>query len=177
MSKPKPPRWIHHARSPQLWPAPLFNVKQHTDEKPCGLWVSDDNRRDSWRRFVKRRFLGLVLLDPASIACDHEVVFHGDANLLELDSFMELKIFTEVYGFGRGSSIRWAKVAKDYDGILITPFVYDASVAGSTEWYAQWDCASGCIWNPRAIKSFTLVAGKPPQLQSSGWAACSADQS
>ncbi len=53
--------------------------------------------------------------------------------------------------------VDWAKVAKLYDGIIIAPYISARRLAHSVNWYYTWDCASGCIWNPRAIKSIKLI--------------------
>jgi hypothetical protein len=48
-------------------------------------------------------------------------------------------------------NIDWIRVADFYDGIEITPYQYKAR--RELSWYYGWDVASGCIWNPNAIKN------------------------
>lgn len=45
----------------------------------------------------------------------------------------------------------WAAIGKLYDGIIIAPYLWERRLNGGAMWYYGWDCASGCIWNPRAI--------------------------
>lgn len=52
-------------------------------------------------------------------------------------------------------SINWAKVAEDYDGIEIAPYIYEARYEHA--WYYGWDVASGCIWNTSGLKSKKLL--------------------
>jgi hypothetical protein len=49
-------------------------------------------------------------------------------------------------------SINWAGVAKDYQGVIIAPFVWDRRLHDAYSWYYTWDCASGCIWDAAAIE-------------------------
>ena len=51
--------------------------------------------------------------------------------------------------------IAWEKVAAKYDGLIITPYIWQRRM--ELNWYYTWDCASGCIWNVRAIKDIRLI--------------------
>jgi hypothetical protein len=51
--------------------------------------------------------------------------------------------------------IDWSKVAKDFDGIVITPYLWERRLDHHVNWYYGWDCASGCIWNTSVIETIT----------------------
>jgi len=53
--------------------------------------------------------------------------------------------------------INWKRVARDYGGIEICPFIKKRI---NHMWYNMWDVASGCVWNISIIKSFALVYEK-----------------
>lgn len=41
-------------------------------------------------------------------------------------------------------NIDWTRVAQDYSGVEITPYLYKKRL--SSRWYYGWDCAAGCVW-------------------------------
>lgn len=45
--------------------------------------------------------------------------------------------------------VRWARVADRCDGVIIAP--YQRERRHDYLWYYGWDCACGCIWQPRAL--------------------------
>jgi hypothetical protein len=53
--------------------------------------------------------------------------------------------------------IDWKKVAKEYSGIEICPYIGEQRLKFS--WYYPWDVASGCVWDNSAVKSINLVSG------------------
>lgn len=125
----------------------------HPDMKPRGFWyeVNADWRR--WCRsemphWIDGRYLHRVTL--------------GNERMLVITSAMEMDDFNDAYlswGWRTGYSerygpmdmgIRWAEVAAEYDGIEISPYIWDRRLNGPT-WYYGWDCASGVVWSPRGI--------------------------
>lgn len=48
-------------------------------------------------------------------------------------------------------SIDWHKVAEQYSGLEITPYLWEKRL--TSMWYYGWDCASGCVWDANAIIS------------------------
>ena len=63
------------------------------------------------------------------------------------------------------SYINWRKVAKAFDGIIIPEYIYSRRLDGNaSDWYYGWDCASGCIWDARAIKTTKKIT-KPKWLK------------
>lgn len=132
--------------------------------KPNGFWVSDE-ADDGWRRWCESESFCEDRLE-----FEHSVEFSEKANILyirtleEIDSFH--RQFRELpedllridYFNKHGSSyIDWRKVASRYDGIIITPYQWERRLAEGFLWYYGWDCASGCIWNLKAIKEVKLL--------------------
>jgi len=60
-------------------------------------------------------------------------------------------------GFNRWSIyIDWGRVAEDYSGIEIAPYLYEARMKHM--WYYGWDVASGCIWGKGVVKNITKIS-------------------
>ena len=102
-----------------------------------------------------------IVLDPAA-----KVLFIRTCD--ELDQF-EAEYGGAKYGAKYGAKIKfsrlgepdWGAVAARYDGIEIAPYVWERRL--EVWWYYGWDCASGCLWRPKATKIHlvcTLPGGK-----------------
>jgi hypothetical protein len=148
-------RLLHYSNKP----LGLLEVRQqfqHPDFKPRGLWVSCEGP-DDWPTWCRNEEFC-----PDRLEVVHEVTLRPEAKVLTLDSFDALIDFNDEFK-DRGPSIsslhtiRWDKVARLYDGILIAPYQWQARWEHETLWYYTWDCASGCIWNPAAIQSVTVL--------------------
>lgn len=125
--------------------------------KPIGLWVSDEDDY-GWSKWCESQapdYLAEVV---------HSVELEPDANILWLKTVEDIDAFTFVYRLraewlgAMGDSdyvmaIDWNQLAKEYDGIIITPYQMTRrwTFCGAA-WYSPWDCASGCIWKAKAIK-------------------------
>jgi hypothetical protein len=118
--------------------------------KPDGLWVSDDNCEMNWRAWCIGANFGLDSLTHV-----HDVTLRDDANVRVITSVAELDAFHAEYrlpglpDFALGFD--WARVMQAYDGVIITPYLWQRRLDGSSRWYYGWDCASGCLWNPAVI--------------------------
>jgi hypothetical protein len=148
-------RLVHYAKSPVL---AVRSVEQPgpADMKPRGFWLSDDDCEDNWRAWCEAETFSL-----GNLACVHDVALRDTANVLRLAGAYEIDAFDRQYTgeLCRGISyIDWARVASDYDGIIITPYIWERRLTNTARWYYGWDCASGCIWNADAIASITLRA-------------------
>lgn len=51
--------------------------------------------------------------------------------------------------------INWAKVAENYPGVEIAPYLWQKRLSNS-KWYYSWDVASGVIWDIGAVKGIDL---------------------
>jgi len=122
--------------------------EQEIRMKPKGLWYGIG---DSWLRWIKDEMPDW----------EHDNVYQLDINESKIKiirNFNELVAFDKIYGvenesrmfFDNGRMIDWAKVAKDFDGIEIAPYIYEARF--EYNWYYGWDVASGCIWSSDVIK-------------------------
>lgn len=135
--------------------------EQKVAYKPIGFWVSDEDEH-GWKDWCEGEQWGLSRLTR-----EYEVVLADKANVLYINSLRQLDEFREAYmaslypdveGLsGIVDGIDWSKVAQKYDGIIISPYFYQRRFATGFMWYYGWDCASGCIWNVRAIKEVREV--------------------
>lgn len=136
---------------------PLTAVRDTTQDetpgpKPSGLWVSVGT---AWPEWCLAEEFGVDRLVSVN-----RIVLAPNANILRLASPRDLDDFTGAYSTdARDSvsrySIAWDRVAARYDGILIAPYVWERRMA--LLWYYGWDCASGCLWNARAVSSIETV--------------------
>lgn len=125
--------------------------------KPDGLWLSVG---DEWERWCRDESF-----DLESLAYVHQITLKEDARIAVISTPDALRRFTNTY---RGSelsartdyclTIDWGRVAKTYQGILVTPYLWGCRFEGWATWYYAWDCASGCVWDPEAIESVELMA-------------------
>jgi hypothetical protein len=142
---------IHYSRIPVV---SVNSNSQPTepDLKPNGLWVSVEGEYDwkwwcDWEDF-----------QPQNLTCPHEVTISRGARILHLNGPEDIDKFTAAYAApaflgGRSLHIHWKRVADEYQGIIIAPYVWERRLSIHTFWYYGWDCASGCIWDKAAIKS------------------------
>jgi hypothetical protein len=131
-------------------------------EKPCGCWITDDTE-DCWRSWCQSESFALD-----GLTHKHDVVL-DESHLLILRKPWELDDFTREFGVivpwgppGHPNKyadrcIAWENVAARYDGLIITPYIWERRMSDEYRWYYTWDCASGCIWNVRAIKEIRLL--------------------
>ena len=122
--------------------------------KPKGLWFEVDG---DWRRWCRGEMPHWVEGRPL-----HRVTF-GSERILRITRGMALDSFDQLYratehraGYSEKYGpmhlgIRWADVAKEWDGIEIAPYLWSHRFSGPT-WYYGWDCASGVIWRPRGVR-------------------------
>ena len=126
-----------------------------TYDKPKGFWVSVDGEFD-WPSWCKAEDYGLE-----RFKWRHVVTLRPGANILRISSKEELDKFSEEYQdpvsptllSPRFSGIDWHRVARLYQGIIISPYIWERRLSGHASWYYIWDCASGCIWDAKAIAS------------------------
>jgi hypothetical protein len=126
--------------------------------KPVGLWVSVvDEHGDGWADWCRREEYGISRLAVAT-----EVVLAEDHRVLFTDPWQVDKRYGYCMPCGslRLNLVDWRRVAKYYDGVVIAPWQPSAStyIGGpGLSWYRGWDCASGCIWNPRSVAELRPV--------------------
>lgn len=134
----------------------LRKVEQSGDGfKPRGLWVSDDDCEDNWRSWCESEQFHLEGLVVA-----HDVELVPNANILMLRTSGDIDAFTHEWNYNpypeipvrMNMYINWQAVSQVYDGMIATPYIWERRLSDAM-WYYTWDCASGCIWQPRAVAS------------------------
>jgi hypothetical protein len=123
--------------------------------KPEGFWVSVDGPCD-WLEWTTSEDFGRgAIRHRVELVRDAKVLFI--TNVVELDAFA--KKYEKLYRIGSftDQGIDWKAVAKDYHGIIIAPYQWERRLSRYSKWYYGWDCASGCIWNPKAIQSIDAI--------------------
>ena len=154
---------LHYSDKPIVGEIKLpAGPRRSVDYKPRGLWVSVEGEYD-WKWWCEAEGFRLDQLGVVQ-----EVTLAPTANILHLHSSEELDSFTAKYGEelypGQHSSslikgINWRKVALDYQGIIIAPYIWARRM--DLMWYYGWDCASGCIWDVKAIASIVVQSSVP----------------
>lgn len=145
----------------------IRNIKQVETRscysKPQGFWVSVDGEND-WQEWCASEMSEWIT--PATKR--YRIALADNANILSLPQDMGIGQFEAMFCVEKTvdrfkeQAIDWQKVAKQYDGIIIAPYQWEHRL--SSDWYYPWDCASGCIWNPRAIESFTEMTRQAERL-------------
>lgn len=119
--------------------------------KPRGLWYGFG---DEWIGWLKSEMP--EWWDEAQYAYK---IIPDTSTILVINTIEELDQFIDTYNVGR--NIDWVKVAEEYDGIEFPTYSknrFRSLAFSSTDhmkymWVYSMDIASGCIWNPRAIKT------------------------
>lgn len=143
--------------------------------KPKGFWISDESDHGWYKWSTGENFRRF------SLRFEHEIVLSDKAKILYLRSAKDIDDFADkyqsthpmsansivrnaqrrmedrrVFGGDYVYDIDWKRVSQKYHGIIITPYIWEQRL-GRHMWYYGWDCASGCIWNARAIESITMI--------------------
>lgn len=116
--------------------------------KPVGFWVSVDGEYD-WVDWCYSEQWGTDRLAERT-----ECWLADGHNVLILSTEEDLLAFTLRYGGQMSHTflyIDWPRVAQDYDGLIIAPYLWSLRLDHRVNWYYGWDCASGCIWNLSAL--------------------------
>lgn len=154
MSRPaNRPRLIHYAKAPIDSLRPI-DPAVRPNGKPIGLWVSVEGE-DDWKSWCEAEEFNLTAL-----AYPHEVILNPEANILRMMTALEIDVFSVQYrkpcDYSSRNDIDWLAVAKDYQGVIIAPYIWQRRLSEHTLWYYGWDCASGCIWDVEAIESMEV---------------------
>lgn len=152
-----PEKLIHYSRKPLKR---LYSTPQviEPDCKPQGLWVSVDS---AWRDWCKENQYGV-----SSLVHQAQIELKPAARVLRLESAGELDKFSKSFGqpysyegfdIERVAGIDWRKIAGEFQGIMIAPYIWERRLSRHTFWYYGWDVASGCIWDAEAVESVTAL--------------------
>lgn len=147
---------MSHEEEINYRPTPIG--KQSVAYKPKGLWYGIGTE---WIDFAR---------DADSLSADNEFlvgarkwetehVFLLDINESRMKIIRtadELKEFDKQYGEYKSDFyerlINWVKVANDYDGIEIAPYISSMRMDREVTFYYPWDIASGCIWGNGVVR-------------------------
>lgn len=120
-----------------------YPQKDYSTAKPAGIWYSVNNSWEDWCQDNEPGWLtdSRFRLDVTT------------SKLLTVGLSMRFDEFNDSYGevaHGR-RMINWKSVAEKYDGIEIPMYHWSFRMDPEYYWYYGWDCASGCVWNTKAI--------------------------
>lgn len=156
-------RLIHYSAKPLL----QVRSRKHSQDggvgayKTPGLWVSVEGD-DDWLSWCKGESW-----DMNSLVCATELVLADDAQVLHLSGAEALDQFTAEFESKdrRGEwdrRIDWLAIRKRWRGLIIAPYVWSRRLTRHTSWYYGWDCASGVIWDAKAVNGLRKLP--PPDL-------------
>lgn len=134
-------------------------VAQHSlpDHKPQGLWLSVLGPQD-WPTWCRENDW-----QPKALKHCARFTLAPGANVLHVKGPAAIDAFHAEFGVQSSAivpdfhEIAWAAVAAQYDGIIIAPYCWARRLHQPTSWYYGWDCASACIWQPRAIERVDAI--------------------
>ena len=136
---------LHFSAQPVVYTPQKYRQQART-MKPHGLWVSVGM---AWREWCKEQEWNM---DGVRYVANVSLV--PDAKILHLNGTSQIHVFAKKYIVpGPFHTIDWLRLADSYHGILIDPYCYELRFSLDFLWYYGWDCASGCIWDCRAIKT------------------------
>lgn len=136
--------------------------------KPNGFWYSC---YDDWYKWVVKeditdflhKYIHKIIINK-NVTTN---IMNKDKNkLLVIKNIKDFDLFNKIYGTKKvpriihgmnHQTINWKKVANDYGGIEICPFIRKRQ---HYVWYGSWDVASGCIWNTKPIIQTTKLIYK-----------------
>ena len=167
-------RLLHYTEEPLAYdPARTYEQSEpRSFGKPSGFWVSVQGEMDWLTWCIDNEFATYALAHVS------EVTLAPDANVLTLDSVEAMqgfhdrfsvedtyyplprRIFSEEY-IWKSRPIDWTPITALYDGIIIAPYQWPCRM--KYDWYYGWDCASGCIWNLRAIAAVEARSELPAE--------------
>ena len=161
-------RLIHYSTTPLT---EVYSITQDGygsgSYKPRGLWVSASGE-DDWPAWCHSENFGVERLQNPV-----EVVLRPDAKILRIstpegiDAFEREYVTRAAYPHEgakeyRSESVNWKLVAERYQGIIISPYIWERRLT-DTMWYYGWDCASGCIWDAKAISHLVPIMDEMAQ--------------
>jgi hypothetical protein len=119
---------------------------------PRGIWYGLGR---SWIDWVEKN------MPEKQAEMIYEILFFEN-KILILNNEKDVMKFGQIYGdrFSEDEpvhSIRWNEVQEKYSGIQISNVDTTSDTANQNLWYASWDVASGCIWDPEIIWAYGRI--------------------
>ena len=147
---------IHFSEKPIASLDSTRKYEQRVHFKPRGFWFSVEGNGDGWMAWCTEERFNIEALQRK-----HRLTLRDDARLIRLTSTTNIDVFHVRFNaavYHRIIYIDWTKVAAQYQGIIINPYIWQRRLdTWSSGWYHSWDCASGCIWDLTAIKEMELI--------------------
>lgn len=124
---------------------------QDIEYKPNGLWYGIGT---AWIDYTRDTFPHREQEHMFKIDVD-------ESQMKIIRTLDEMAAFDEEYGVPHKRAphyrfIDYVRVAKDYGGIEIAPYIDGAY--GNFMWYNSWDVPSGCIWRKGVITKITKIS-------------------
>jgi hypothetical protein len=110
------------------------------DCKPKGFWYDVDGSWSEWCQSEMPHWIHDLKYEVDVSAC----------NMLLLQDAISVLLFSRKFGVTdqfNHTSLDWKAVAKEFDGIEISPYQHSLRFNDDCSWYYPWDVASGCVWN------------------------------
>jgi hypothetical protein len=131
--------------------------------KPHGLWLSDESDH-GWAKWCKDENFRINELKyelPVTIDLTKIAIITNRKRLELFTAAFKATPFPELVFLPHDlhMHLNWQAIAKEYKGILITPYIWGCRY--DFMWYYSWDCASACIWDLSAIKETGKLKGGP----------------
>ena len=127
--------------------------RSYAYSKPKGLWYScgpvwieylTDDYKDQGQTWEKKRLAGMTHV--YSLRLRRKFIY-------SIETEKEFDIFAKRYARKDNQAVYWDKLDADgWKGIEI-----DWIPERDKGWYDGWDCSSGCLWHPKAVKSIKLL--------------------
>jgi len=135
-----------------------YSGSQRISMKPKGLWYAVGN---DWLQFVAREFGGgfgphlfKIDINPSAM-----IMIHDHDSFIRFANEYGIKDDPLAIFMNRVETIMnidWIRVASDYSGIEISPYMGRFRLSNHM-WYYGWDVASGCIWREDAINDYEFL--------------------
>lgn len=133
---------------------PEINFREKTNQelefKPNGLWYGIGT---AWIDYTRDTFPHREQEHMFKIDVD-------ESQMKIIRTLDDMEEFEKEYGVKQPNSyytyIDYVKVAQDYGGIEIAPYL--GAAYGKHLWYSSWDLASGCIWRQGVITKITKIS-------------------
>ena len=145
-------KYIHYSKDPAIY---LPNHAQPINSlKPRGLWFSVEGKNSfGWKKWCEAEKFELE-----NLHYEVEIVFHDNANILFIKTEEGILDFDKKFGIlihPAYQSCDWVAVAQKYSGLVIAPYQWGSRF--NLLWYYGWDCASGCVWDMKAIQKVSIL--------------------
>lgn len=153
---------IHHSRTGTRVDAEpqVSGFSQKIGPKPNGLWYEcQDGSSETWKEFCT---VGITDGYGKYDSTYNVILKDSGYHILHITDDRHFEKFHKMYSVnhpadpdgtkGFDKMIDWPRVAEDYAGIEICPYLSDKRNDDDAFWYYGWDVASGCIWNPQGVE-------------------------